>query len=76
MTGRAMDVYIRMSDTGANDYDRLKKADLTRKNDTEDGYRKRFREVKPETEEMPDRYRFKELPSQVIRTLWKQIWRL
>ena len=53
LTGRAMDVYTRMSDTDANDYDKLKKALLSRYNYTENGYRKRFREVKPETEETP-----------------------
>ena len=42
-----------MSDTDANDYD---KALLTRFIYTEDGYRKRFREVKPETEETPDQF--------------------
>ena len=51
-----MDVYTRMSDTDANDYDKLKKALLTRYNYTENGYRKRFREVKPETEETPDQF--------------------
>ena len=56
LTGRTMDVYTRMSDTDANDYDKLKKALLTRYNYTEDGYRKRFREVKPETEETPDQF--------------------
>ena len=44
LTGRTMDVYTRMSDTDANDYDKLRKALLTRYNYTEDGYRKRFRE--------------------------------
>ena len=53
LTGRAMDVYTRMSDADANDYDKLKKALLTRYNYTEDGYRKRFREAMPETEETP-----------------------
>ena len=48
-----MDVYTRMSDTDANDYNKLKKALLNRYNYTEDGYRKRFREVKPKTEETP-----------------------
>ena len=56
LTERAMDVYTRMSDTDANDYDKLKKAILTRYNYTEDGYRKRFREAKPETEESPDQF--------------------
>ena len=43
-----------MSDTDANDYDKLKKALLTRYNYTKDGYRKKFREVNPETEETQD----------------------
>ena len=45
-----------MSDADASDYDKLKKALLTRYNYTEDGYRKRFREAMPETEEMPDQF--------------------
>ena len=56
LTGRAMDVNTRMSDTAANDYDKLKKELLTRYNYTEDGYRKRFMEVKPETEESPGQF--------------------
>ena len=56
LTRRAMDVYTRMSDADARDYDKLKKALLTRYSHTEDGYRKRFREVKPETEETPDQF--------------------
>ena len=40
----------------AYDYDKLKDTLLTRYNFTEDGYRKRFREVKPETEEAPDQF--------------------
>ena len=43
-----------MSDTDANDYNTLKKALLNRYNYTKDGYRKRFREVKSDTEETPD----------------------
>ena len=62
LTGRAMDVYTRMSDADASDYDKLKKALLTRYNYTEDGYRKRFREATPETEE---------LLSQVAGAFWK-----
>ena len=45
-----------MSDADASDYDKLKKALLTRYNYTEDGYRKRFREATPETEETPDHF--------------------
>ena len=54
LTGRAMDVYTRMSDTDASDYDKLKKALLMSL--TADGYRKRFREATPETEETPDQF--------------------
>ena len=51
-----MDVYTRMSDADASDYDKLKKALLTRYNYTENGYRKRFREATPKTEETPDQF--------------------
>ena len=51
-----MDVYTRMSDADASDYDKLKKALLTRYNYTEDSYRKRFREATPETEDTPDQF--------------------
>ena len=43
-----------MSDTDAND--KLKKALLSRYHYTEDGYRKRFREATPETEETPNQF--------------------
>ena len=45
-----------MSDGDANDYDKLKKGLLTRYSFTENGYRKRFREVKPATEETTDQF--------------------
>ena len=56
LTGRAVDVYTRMSDANASDYDKLKKALLKRYNYTEDGYRKCFREATPGTEETPDQF--------------------
>ena len=56
LTERAVDVYTRMSDTDASDYDKLKKALLTRYNYNKDGYRKRFREATPESEETPDQF--------------------
>ena len=56
LTGRAMDVYTRMSDADASNYNKLKKALLTRYNYTKDGYRNRFREATPETEETPDQF--------------------
>ena len=67
-----MDIYTRMSDADASDYDKLKKALLTRYNYTEDGYRKKFREATPETEETPDQcHKTEELFSQVAGALWK-----
>ena len=50
-----MDLYTRTSDGDASDHDKLKKALLTRYNFTED-YGKRFRKVKPKTEETPDQF--------------------
>ena len=47
LSGRAVDVYTRMSNEDAHDYDKLKKALLTRYSFTEDGYRWRFMDVKP-----------------------------
>ena len=48
-----MGISSRMSGGDANDYDKLKKALLTRYNFTENGYRNRFRAVRPEPEETP-----------------------
>ena len=70
LTGRAMDVYTRMSDADASDYDKLKKALLTRYNYTEDGYRKRFREATPETEETPDQFVIR-LKNYLAGAFWK-----
>ena len=56
LTERAKDVFTRVSDADPSDYDKLKKALLKRYNYTEDGYRKRFREATPETEETPDQF--------------------
>ena len=55
LRGRAMEVYTRMSDADTNNY-KSQKALLTRYNYTKDGYRKRFREIKPDTEETPDHF--------------------
>ena len=49
-----MDIYTRMSDTDSSDYNKLKKALLSRYNYTKGSYRKRFREAMPEAEETPD----------------------
>ena len=58
LIGSAMDVYTRMLDADASDYNKWKKALLYRYNYTEDGYRKRFSEAMPETEETPDQFVF------------------
>ncbi|XP_078486364.1 LOW QUALITY PROTEIN: uncharacterized protein LOC144744881 [Ciona intestinalis] len=56
LTGRALDVYSRMSDTAAVDYDLLKQALLNRYDLTEEGYRSRFRETKPEVDESSEQF--------------------
>ena len=67
-----------MSDEDANDYGRLKKAPLTRYNFTEDACRKRFRQVKPETEKITRTvgHLTKKLSSKVVRNFCKPFWRL
>ena len=69
LSGRAMDVYTRISNKDANDYNELNKALLTRYNFTEDGYKRRFRDINPETEEMPDQFvnQLKKLPSNAVQ---------
>jgi hypothetical protein len=46
--GRALDVYARMPDENALDYDELKATLLGRFEQTEEGFKKRFRSCKPE----------------------------
>ena len=45
-----------MSNEDANNYDKLKKALLTRYNFTEDGYRRGFSDINLETDETPDQF--------------------
>ena len=48
-----MDVYTGiMSDDDAHDYDKLTRYNYTK----EDGYRKRFKELKPEIKKMTDQF--------------------
>ena len=56
LTGKALDVYSRMSDDAAIDYDQLKTALLKRYDFTEDGYRVKFRRAQPETGESPEQF--------------------
>ena len=50
-TGEALDVYSGLSSEDARDYDKLRKALLQRYDFTEQGYRERFRNAKPEGQE-------------------------
>jgi len=59
LSGRALDVYSRLSEETANDYESLKQALFKRYNLTEEGYRKKFRQCKPEGSESPEQYLFR-----------------
>ncbi|KAL9963057.1 hypothetical protein ACROYT_G032222 [Oculina patagonica] len=56
LTGRALDVYSRLSEEAATDYDKMKLALMKRYDLTEDGYRHKFRVSKPEIDESPDQF--------------------
>ena len=56
LTGKALDVYSRSSKEVAEDYDRLKEALLKRYELTEDGYRVKFSNSKPEAGESPEQF--------------------
>src|SRR5215469_5907809 len=56
LTGRAMEVFTKMSRDDAKDYDKLKKTLLSRYNLMENGYRIKFRECKPIVDEDPARF--------------------
>ena len=56
LTGRALDVYSRLSETAAVDYKQLKEALLKRYELTESGFRMRFREGKPEDGESREHF--------------------
>ena len=56
LTGKALDVYSRMSETAAVDYKELKEALLKRYDLTENGFRVRFRNSKPEEGESPEQF--------------------
>ena len=59
LTGKALDVYSRLSDEAATNYDQLKAALLRRYNLTEEGYRKKFRNCRPEENETAEQYIFR-----------------
>lgn len=56
LTGKALDVYSRLSDDDAMDYKQLKEALLKRYDLTEDGFRVKFRDSRPEKGESPEQF--------------------
>ena len=56
LSSRALEVYSRLSEEAAQDYDRVKLALMKRYDLTEDGYRRKFRASKPEVDESPDQF--------------------
>ena len=56
LTGKALDVYSRLSETAAVDYKQLKEARLKRYDLTKDGFGSRFREGKQEEGESPGQF--------------------
>ena len=56
MTGKALEVYLRMLDAAATDYRQLREALLRRYDLKEDGYRLRFRRSRPEPGESPEQF--------------------
>ena len=59
LTGKAVEVYNRLSPEEAMDYQRLKVALLDRYDFTEHGYREKFREARPEEHESPNQFIFR-----------------
>ena len=59
LTGKAVEVYNRLSPEEAMDYERLKVALLERYDFTERGYREKFREARPEGHESPSQFIFR-----------------
>ena len=56
LSGRALEVYARMREEEAGEYSSLKSALLLRYDLTEEGYRKRLRESRPELDESPAQF--------------------
>ena len=56
LKGRSLEIFSRLPEDQALDYDRLKTALLQNYQMTEDGYRTRFRTCKPEKQETPTQF--------------------
>ena len=55
-SGRALDLYSRLSEEAASDYGKMKITLMKRYDLTEDGYRRTFRVSTPETDKSPDQF--------------------
>ena len=56
LSGRALEVYSRLSEEAAGGYDKVKIALMKSYDLTEDGYRRKFRASKPEVDESPEQF--------------------
>ena len=56
LSGRALELYSRLSEEAAKDYGKVKIALMKRYDLTEEGYRRKFRASKPEVDESPDQF--------------------
>ena len=56
LSGRALEVYSRLSEEAPKDYEKVKIALMKRYDLTEDGYRRKSRAFKPEVDESPDQF--------------------
>ena len=56
LSGRALEVYLRLSEEAAQDYDRVNLALMKRYDLTENGYRRKFRASKPEVDQSPEQF--------------------
>ena len=56
LSGRALEVYSRLSEEAGQDYDRVKPALMKRYDLTEGGYRRKFRASKPEVDDSPEQF--------------------
>ena len=74
LSGRALEVYSRLSEEAAQDYDRVKLALMKRYDLTEDGYRRKFRASKPEVDDSPEQFKVR-LDRYLLRWLERSILR-
>ena len=75
MFRRALNVYSRLSEEAAQDYDRVKLALMKRCDDlTEDGYGRKFRASKPEVDDSPEQFKVR-LDRYLLRWLERSILR-